>query len=274
MRRTFILTYSLVTYLFFFVTFCYLVAFVGDWFVPKSINIGGATASWPRAAAINAGLLVLFGVQHTIMARPAFKRWITRWIPAAAERTTFVLVATALLAVWMWQWRPLPQVMWSVDAPIVRGLLAGISLAGWALALFSTFVIDHFDLFGVAQAWRNFHGAPTPAPHFQERSVYRMVRHPLMLGFIIAFWAAPTMTLGRLIFAALLTSHALLGIRFEERDLRRALGRAYADYQARVPMLLPSLRRRPRPAELVADQVPTDSTHLWVASADLPASRS
>lgn len=248
-----ILAYGIAAYAFFFVTFTYSIGFVTGLVVPKAINDGPPT---PLALAIliNGLLLAAFAIQHTIMARPAFKRWWMQYVPQPAERTTFVVFATAILAVIMWQWRPLPTVIWSVETTWARLLLHAVEFAGWGLALYSTFLIDHFDLFGLRQVWLNFRGRPYMHRPFTVRSAYRYVRHPLMLGFFIAFWAAPTMTVGRLFFAALITAWVVMGVRLEERDLVRALGDAYRNYQQRTPRFFPWPKRgNAAPANSAAD---------------------
>jgi protein-S-isoprenylcysteine O-methyltransferase Ste14 len=245
MSRALILVYGIVSYLFFLVTFCYAIGFVEGVVVPKGIDDAFSGTSGP-SALVNVVLLGLFAVQHTIMARPAFKRWWCGIIPRPAERSTFVLLASAILVLMMWQWRPLPAVVWDVQTLKARSLLLGVSLAGWLLVLYATFVIDHFDLFGLKQVWTHFRGIEYHHPPFSERSVYRFVRHPLMAGFIVAFWAAPTMTQGRLLFAAVTTAYILVAIRIEESDLVAMLGQPYMDYRRRTPALIP-IPRRARP---------------------------
>lgn len=249
--RAAVLTYGVVVYAFFFVTFTYAIGFVGNFIVPKSMD-GGRQAPLLEAIVINSLLLAAFAVQHTIMARPRFKAWLTRSIPQAAERSTFVLLASAILALIMWQWRPIGPVIWSVDATWARWLLNGISLAGWGLVLYSTFLIDHFDLFGLRQVWLYARGREYTHHPFIERSVYKVVRHPLMLGFLVAFWATPQMTGGHLLFAGLITAYILVGIRFEERDLVRHLGDAYLRYRERTPALFPQPWRKRRERGTVA----------------------
>jgi protein-S-isoprenylcysteine O-methyltransferase Ste14 len=205
MARGLILVYGVISYVFFFATFCYAIGFVENLIVPKGINDGTAEAAF-RSSIINVLLLGLFGVQHTIMARPAFKTWWCRVVPRPMERSTFVLVASAILALMMWQWRPLPEVVWDVQMPALRSILLGLSLGGWLLVLYATFVIDHFDLFGLRQVWLHVRGVEYHHPPFAERSVYKIIRHPLMLGFIVAFWAPPTMTQGSLLFAIVTTA--------------------------------------------------------------------
>jgi protein-S-isoprenylcysteine O-methyltransferase Ste14 len=196
-----------------------------------------------RAIGIDVVLLALFAIQHTVMARPAFKRWWTRVIPPAAERSTFVLFASALLALIVWQWRPLPGVVWEVKSPIGVALLHGIYFLGWGIVLYATFLIDHFELFGLRQTVGHALGWPAEPVQFTERSLYRVVRHPLMLGFLVAFWSAPVMSPGRLLFAGVITAWVLLAIRIEESTLVQLHGEAYEGYRRRVPALLPRVRR-------------------------------
>lgn len=242
--RLLVLMYGVGTYAFFFGTFLYLIGFVGNWWVPKSIDSGEPAASTGNAIAINVLLLSVFAIQHTIMARPAFKRWWTRFVPPAIERSTFVLLATAILAVMAWQWRPLPTVIWQVQNPIGIAVLSGISLAGWGIVLISTFLIDHFELFGLAQTVAYATGRPAPHPTFKERLFYRWVRHPLMSGFLVAFWFTPVMTQGHLLFAVVTTLYVLVGVRIEERTLIYLHGERYESYRQRVSMLVPLPRGR------------------------------
>jgi protein-S-isoprenylcysteine O-methyltransferase Ste14 len=243
--RALTLLYGVGTYLFFFVTFVYLIGFVGNWLVPKSIDSGTPESSTATAIAINVGLLAAFAVQHTIMARPEFKTWWTRWVPAQVERSTFVLLATALLALMAWQWRPLPEIVWQVETPVLAVALSAISLAGWGVVFVSTWLIDHFELFGIRQTMQYALGQPVSHPMFRERLFYRWVRHPLMLGFLIAFWATPTMTQGHLLFAIVTTLYVLVAVEIEERTLIQLHGDRYRDYQQRVPKLLPWRRALP-----------------------------
>jgi protein-S-isoprenylcysteine O-methyltransferase Ste14 len=242
--RALTLLYGIGTYLFFFFTFLYLIGFVGNWVVPKGIDDGIPAASASGAVAIDVLLLGLFAVQHTIMARPAFKEVWTRWVPWHVERTTFVLLSTAILALMAWQWRPLPAPVWRLETPLAAALLAGLSLAGWGIVLVSTFLIDHFELFGLKQTVSYAMGRPHEPPKFKERLFYRWVRHPLMLGFLIAFWATPTMSQGHLLFAAVTTAYILIALQIEERTLVHLHGDQYRDYQRRVSMLLPFGSRR------------------------------
>ena len=241
--RALILLYGVATYLFFLAVFVYTIGFVGGFVVPKHIENGvpGHTLS---AVLVDVVLLALFAIQHSVMARPAFKRWWTQIIPAAAERSTFVLCASALLALIVWQWRPLPGVVWDVESPVGVALLHGLYFLGWGIVLYATFLIDHFELFGVRQAIDHAFGRPAEQARFTERSLYRVVRHPLMLGFLVAFWAAPVMSPGRLLFAGVITAWVLLAIRIEESTLVETHGVLYEDYRRRVPALLPRFRWR------------------------------
>lgn len=243
MGRLVVLVYGAVSYLVFLAAFCYAIGFVENMVVPKGIN-DGVVHDTTSSVLVNVVLLSLFAIQHTIMARPAFKRWWCRFIPRAMERSTFVLLASAILGLVMWQWRPLPEVVWSAPVSVLRWLLLGMSFFGWLLVLYSTFVIDHFDLFGLRQVWTHWRGADYVHPPFVNRTVYRIVRHPLMLGFLIAFWAAPTMTQGRLLFALVTTAYILVAIQIEERDLLAILGDSYREYRKRTPALIPFLPRR------------------------------
>jgi methanethiol S-methyltransferase len=242
--RTLVLLYGIGTYAFFFATFLYLIGFVGNWVVPKSIDSGVPAGSIGAAIAIDVLLLAAFAVQHTVMARPGFKAWWTRGVPWCVERTTYVLLATAILAVMAWQWRPLPTVVWRVEDGMLAALLSGVSLAGWGIVLISTFLIDHFELFGVQQTVLYAMGRRAERPAFKERLFYRWVRHPLMLGFLIAFWAAPVMTQGHLLFALMTTAYILVALQIEERTLVYLHPDEYPDYQRRVSMLLPFARPR------------------------------
>ncbi len=242
MGRLLILLYGLTSYAAFFVTFLYAIGFLSGIGVPKAIN-DGTVGPAATSILVNVALLGLFAVQHTIMARPAFKRWWTTIIPKPIERSTFVLVASGCLLLLYWQWRPLPDVIWHVESSAGRGILRGLSLLGWAMVLYSSFLIDHFDLFGLRQVVLHARGQPYKHHPFMERSLYRLIRHPLMAGFIIAFWATPDMTVGHLLFAAVTTAYILFGIMIEERDLMTMLGEDYLAYRRRTPMLIPRLRR-------------------------------
>ncbi len=247
-QRAFAAAYGAVAYVAFLATFLYAVGFVEGLVVPKGIDDGTET-SVGVAVAINLAVLTVFALQHSIMARPWFKRWWTRFVPQPIERTTYVVFATAALALVMWQWRPLTDVVWSLESQPWRGLVYGVSFLGWGIVLASTFMIDHFDLFGLKQVARHVRGQEQSSPPFKTPLLYRVVRHPLMLGFLVAFWAAPTMTTGHLVFTATTTAYILVALQLEERDLVAALGHRYEEYRRRVPGLLPRPGRRvDRPA--------------------------
>ena len=244
MSRLLALLYGAACYAVFLATFLYAIAFVAGVGVPRHID-RGIPAPLPLALAIDIALLGLFAVQHSAMARPAFKRWWMRFVPAPIERSTYVLASSLALALLFWQWRPLLLRIWSVDGDAARWALHGLSAVGWLLVLASTFLINHFELFGLRQAWACEQGrGPAPDAPFVTRAFYRIVRHPIMLGFLIAFWATPTMSLGHLLFALTTTSYILVAVKFlEERDLIAQYGDTYRDYQRRVPMLLPWRKR-------------------------------
>lgn len=244
MKRTGILLYGLACYAVFFATFLYAIGFVGNLGVPKAMDSPRET-SLGMALLIDLGLLSLFALQHSVMARPAFKRAWTRLIPESAERSTYTLLSSLALILLFWQWRPLGGVIWDVQAPWARGLLLAGCAFGWGLVLVATFLINHFDLFGLRQVWLQFQGrAYTPLP-FKTPGPYRLVRHPLYVGWFFAFWCTPTMTVTHLVFALMTTAYILVAIQLEERDLIAALPE-YRQYRERVPMLLPRLRRRAR----------------------------
>jgi protein-S-isoprenylcysteine O-methyltransferase Ste14 len=240
MSRLSALFYGAIAYAIFLFTFLYAIGFVSGCVVPRTVDSGRAGPP-AMALAIDLLLLGLFAVQHSGMARPAFKRWWTNYVPAAVERSTYVLVSSLVLALLFWQWRALPQQVWQVDNEPARWALYALAAAGWLLVLSSTFLINHFDLFGLRQVWSYAHGRgpDTPAP-FVTRAYYRIVRHPLMLGFLIAFWSTPDMTVGHLLFALMTTGYILVAVKcLEERDLVAQFGDTYRSYQRDVPMLLP-----------------------------------
>ena len=238
MKRFLVLLYGVAAYVLFFGTFLYLIGFVENLFVPKSID-GEPQAPLGQALLTNAALLLLFAVQHSVMARPAFKRRWTRIVPEPVERSTYVLCASLCLIAMAYFWQPLGGVIWSVESDLLGGLLIGISLTGWLIVLLSTFMINHFDLFGLRQAWLCFRGEDYTHVTFRMPLFYRYVRHPLYLGFLIAFWSAPTMTATHLLFAVLTTAYILMAIRLEERDLLAAHGDSYRKYRRWAPMLIP-----------------------------------
>jgi protein-S-isoprenylcysteine O-methyltransferase Ste14 len=244
MSRTLALLYGGVSYAAFLVTFLYAMAFVAGVGVPKHID-NGVGAPLLSALAIDIALLSLFAVQHSGMARPAFKRWWTRFVPQPIERSTFVLVSSGVLLLLFWQWRPLPQVVWQVSHGLPEWSLLAISLLGWLMVLTSSFTINHFELFGLRQVWMFVRRREIKDEPFVLRAMYRIVRHPLMLGFLIAFWSTPVMTLGHLLFSSVVTGYIFVAVKFlEERDLVAAHGEAYREYQRKVPMLVPGIRRR------------------------------
>ena len=240
MRAFLFAAYSLVAYVIFLGVFSYAIAFVGDFLVPKTINSGSVEALVP-SLLINAGLLGVFAVQHSLMARPAFKRMWTRLVPKDVERSTYVLFASAALALVLWQWRPLPQIVWSVTDPMMAGAITALMWAGWAIVLLSTYLISHFHLFGLTQGMTRLLGIKEKPANFTTPLFYRWVRHPLYLGFIIAFWAAPQMSLGHLAFAIACTAYIFIGIFLEERDLVDEFGERYETYRNNVGMVVPRL---------------------------------
>jgi methanethiol S-methyltransferase len=230
--------YGAVTYLLFLATFLYAIAFVGNLPVPKTIDSGTA-GPIGLALLVNTLLLGLFAIQHSVMARPAFKRWWTRIVPHAVERTTYVLLASLVLALLCWQWQPMPAPVWSVTSPAGILILQAIFWTGWGLVLLSTFLINHFELFGLQQVVARLRNRPLPAPVFRTPFLYKRVRHPLYLGFLLAFWATPQMSAGHLLFAVGTTGYILLAIWLEERDLIAMFGDQYRRYRTQVSMLIP-----------------------------------
>ncbi len=230
--------YGIVAYFLFFVTFLYAIGFVSRIGVPKTID-DGAVRPAMDAAVVNLILLSIFAVQHSVMARRQFKEWWTQFVPKSVERSTYVLLSSLALALVLWQWRPIPTVLWQIDDPQIAMAVTGISLLGFLIALTSTFLINHFELFGLHQVANNLTGRSMPAPRFRTPLYYQFVRHPLYLGFIIAFWVAPTMTIGHLLFAGVTTAYILVGILLEERDLVDLFGDDYRRYRERVSMLVP-----------------------------------
>jgi protein-S-isoprenylcysteine O-methyltransferase Ste14 len=241
-KRISVFVYGVVSYAVFFGTFLYAIGFIGDLGVPKSIDSVPEAPLW-AALAVNALLLGAFAVQHSVMARPAFKRWITRYIPKPAERSTYTLVASLLLIALFAFWEPIGGVIWRVDDPVGQAVLYGLFAFGWALVLVATFLINHFDLFGLRQVWLYLTGREYTYLQFATPGPYKWVRHPLYVGWFFAFWATPTMTSAHLVFALLATGYILIAIQLEERDLVR-FHPEYAGYRRRVPMLIPRFGRR------------------------------
>ena len=237
------LAYGILSYGVFLGVFVYAVGFIGGFVTPTRLD-GPATRPLWQALAINLGLLGLFAIQHSVMARPAFKRWWTRFIPEAIERSTYVLLSSlALVALFIW-WEPIGGIVWDAPAGLARGAVIALYLFGWALLLYTTFLIDHFDLFGLKQVWRRSNGNPYQPPQFYTPSLYKLVRHPLYVGWLTIFWAAPTMTVAHLVFALATTAYILIAIKLEEHDLVEAFGERYISYRRSTPMLIPRLGRR------------------------------
>jgi len=233
--------YGIVCYAIFFLAFLYLIGFLSNLLVPRSVDVG-ATAATLTALTINFALIALFGIQHTVMARPAFKEKWTKIVPESIERSTYVLISSLILILLYWQWRPMTgQVIWEAEAAWAQYLLWAVFFGGFGLVLLSTFVIDHFDLFGLRQVWLNLRQKEYPSSGFKVTFFYKFVRHPLNVGWIMAFWGTPRMTLGHLMFAVGMTAYILIAIRYEERDLVQILGDDYAQYRKKVPMLIPRL---------------------------------
>lgn len=236
------MAYGLFAYACFFATILYAIGFVGNWIVPKSIDTGEA-GGLLASLAINGALLALFVVQHTVMARPAFKRWWTRIVPRAIERSTFVIAASACLGLMYWQWRPLAGEVWNVQSAFARSALVALSLLGWGIVFASSFMVSHWDLFGLRQTWMRLRERAYEPVGFRLVGLYKLVRHPLMVGFLIAFWATPTMSVGHLFFAIMVTGYILFGTWIEERDLVAEHGESYLEYRRKVRGLVPLPKR-------------------------------
>ena len=242
--RLLILFYAIVSYAVFLVSFLYALGFLGNYLVPKSID-AGSPMNLSKAIVVDLLLLGLFAIQHSIMARPAFKQWWAKIFPVACQRSTYVLLSSLILLLLFWQWRPMPMPVWQING-IAAWLLIGVYWLGWLIVLASTFMIDHFDLSGLRQAFFALRGAEVPGQSFKTPLLYKIVRHPIMLGFLLVFWATPEMTAGHLLFAIVTTAYILVGLQFEERDLIAEFGATYQQYRQRVPMLLPRLFGAPR----------------------------
>ena len=238
MSRFLAFIYGLAAYLVFFGTILYAIGFVTGLVVPKTIDTG-AVVPLAEALVVNVLLMGLFAVQHSVMARKPFKAWWTQYVPKSIERSTYVLLASLALVLLYWQWRPMPTVLWQVGDPNIALAILGVSFVGWLMVFFSTFLINHFELFGLHQVANNLTGRDMPVVRFRTPVLYKVVRHPIYLGFIIAFWAAPTMTVGHLLFAAVTTAYIFVGIFLEERDLTAMFGDEYRRYRERVSMLIP-----------------------------------
>ena len=241
LSRILFFAYGAFSYAVFFATFLYAIGFIGNFAVPRTLD-GAPTDPLARALAINMGLLGLFAVQHSVMARKWFKDAWTRVVPPPVERSTYVLFSSLALILLFWQWRPLGGQVWSVEHPAARLVLWALFAFGWGLVLVSTFLINHFDLFGLRQVWLHLKGRPYTLLRFGTPGPYRLVRHPLYVGWFFAFWMTPTMTLSHLLFAVATTAYILIAIQFEERDLVREHGESYEEYRRSVPMLIPSVR--------------------------------
>ena len=253
MTRIGIFLYGLLSYGVFLGVFVYAIGFIGGFVTPTMLD-GAPHRSLAAALAINSGLLAVFALQHSGMARPAFKRWWTRIVPPAAERSTYVLMSSLALVALFAFWEPIGGVVWQAGEGLARTAIIGLYLVGWLLLLYTTFLIDHFDLFGLKQVWRYLRGQPYRPPQFHTPSLYRVVRHPLYIGWLTIFWAAPTMTTAHLIFALSTTAYILIAIQLEERDLVSAFGSKYTAYRKSTPMLIPRLSTQRRAAVISNDQ--------------------
>jgi protein-S-isoprenylcysteine O-methyltransferase Ste14 len=241
MARIFGFLYGLAAYVVFLGTFLYAIGFVSGLPVPKTIDTG-PVVPLVEAVVINLLLMSLFAIQHSVMARQGFKRWWTQFVPKSIERSTYVLLASLALVLLLWQWRPIPTIVWQVSDPMLANAVLVVSMLGWVIVLTSTFLLNHFELFGLHQVANNLIGRTMSEPRFKTPFFYKLVRHPIYLGFIIAFWAAPTMTVGHLLFAAVTTAYILVGIALEERDMISLFGDEYRRYRQQVGMLVPFRR--------------------------------
>ena len=238
MKKTLFFLYGVICYIVFFGTFLYAVGFIGNIFVPKSID-SAATVPFGEALLINIALLGVFALQHSVMARQGFKKWWTKFVPVQIERSTYVMFTNLALILMFWQWKPMGGVIWNVQDPTIQVILYGIFAFGWLMVLVSTFLINHFDLFGLRQVWLQLIGKKYTNLGFVTPGPYKLIRHPLYFGFLLAFWTTPTMTVAHLLFAIATTGYILIAIQLEEKDLGSIHGRDYAEYKSKVPMLLP-----------------------------------
>jgi len=240
--------YGIISYVLFFGTFLYAVGFVGNLVVPKSIDSGVGGALLP-SLLINAGLLTVFALQHSVMARPAFKKVWTKLVPKSVERSTYVLFASAALILVYWQWRPIPITIWNLENTALEPAMYGLYFLGWGIVLTGTYMISHAHLFGLQQVHQRLKNEKLTSPKFQVKGYYKVIRHPLMAGFLVAFWATPHMTVGRLLFAGASTGYILIALQLEEHDLISYFGDRYRMYREQVPMLIPGLKRKARQEE-------------------------
>jgi protein-S-isoprenylcysteine O-methyltransferase Ste14 len=250
MKRFFVFLYGLMGYLLFFAVFLYWIGFMINQWVPKSID-SGQSSSILQAFIIDLLLISLFGLQHSIMARRSFKHWLGKFMPKSMIRSTFVIVSSAVLALIFWQWKPISLPVWNIEAQIGRGIMFGLFGLGWGILVLSTYLINHFELFGLQQVYSNLRNKEFREPHFQTPLLYKIVRHPMMVGVIIAIFATPEMTIGHLLFAVGMSTYVLIGVVFEERDLVRSFGNRYRKYQSEVPKLIPVFARKDKKGEPV-----------------------
>ena len=248
MNRWMAFLYGVVCYAVFLISFLYAIGFVGNVVVPKSID-SGPGVGLPEALLVNVLLLGLFAVQHSVMSRPWFKQWWTKIVPPPVERSTYVLFASLLLLLLFWQWRPITGVIWNVETGFGKPVLIGLFYLGWFIVLLATFMVNHFDLFGLRQVYLHLRNQECGDLVFKTTGLYKCVRHPIMLGFMVAFWATPHMTVGHLLFAVGTTVYMLIGIQLEERDLVNCLGEDYQKYRSRVGMVIPCLGKRKLPTD-------------------------
>jgi protein-S-isoprenylcysteine O-methyltransferase Ste14 len=259
MRRIGIFVFGVTAHAMFLAVFAYMAAFVGNFAVPRTIDAPAMTTPLAVALAVNMVLLGVFGVQHSVMARPGFKRWWTQFVPPAVERSVYVMISNLLVIALFVLWQPIDIVIWNITNPIARGATWGLFAAGWLLIPGASFLINHFDLFGTRQVWLHLVGKPYAHLPFRTPVLYKFVRHPLYVGWMLAFWVTPTMTLGHLLFASVLSAYMLIAIQFEERDLVAHFGELYENYRRRVPMLIPARRASARDGGELVGALGTES---------------